>query len=214
MIICLDIEGTLISNAMSQIPRPGLYKFLEELNQITDEVVIYTTLTELKLRVILDILREEEAIPEWFAFAYRVPWSGKKKHLSYAAHKGAVEKRAIYLVDDYQGYIADEDREHWIPIRQFEQPFAEEDHELDRVLEVVRSIHQRELDYQDKWRELKMRVNASFDLPDQTVNALITICLDDGGKLSAGMREVFQGRVPEEIFDVVEKECEGWSDEK
>ena len=28
-VIALDLEGTLISNAHSQIPRPGLYRFLE-----------------------------------------------------------------------------------------------------------------------------------------------------------------------------------------
>jgi len=27
-VITLDLEGTLISNAMSQIPRPGLFEFL------------------------------------------------------------------------------------------------------------------------------------------------------------------------------------------
>jgi hypothetical protein len=28
-VIALDLEGTLISNARRQIPRPGLYQFLE-----------------------------------------------------------------------------------------------------------------------------------------------------------------------------------------
>jgi hypothetical protein len=29
IVIALDLEGTLISNAVSQFPRPGLYSFLE-----------------------------------------------------------------------------------------------------------------------------------------------------------------------------------------
>jgi hypothetical protein len=29
-ILALDLEGTLISNAISQIPRPGLHCFLED----------------------------------------------------------------------------------------------------------------------------------------------------------------------------------------
>jgi hypothetical protein len=33
-VLALDLEGTLISNAMSQIPRPGLYDFLEKVNNL------------------------------------------------------------------------------------------------------------------------------------------------------------------------------------
>ena len=41
--IALDLEGTLISNAMSQIPRPGLFSFLEECRRLVERVVMFTT---------------------------------------------------------------------------------------------------------------------------------------------------------------------------
>ena len=28
-VLAMDLEGTLVSNAVSQLPRPGLYDFLE-----------------------------------------------------------------------------------------------------------------------------------------------------------------------------------------
>ena len=45
-VIALDLEGTLISNAISQIPRPGLNKFLELCRSITNRVVIFTAVKE------------------------------------------------------------------------------------------------------------------------------------------------------------------------
>ncbi len=82
-------------------------------------------------------------IPAWFANSRHITWQGDKKLLKNTGHTPG----DVYLVDDYEGYIADEDRDHCISIRQFEQPYAEDDHELDRILEVIRGIHQRGLDY-------------------------------------------------------------------
>ena len=42
-ILALDLEGTLISNAVSQIPRSGLYEFLEYAQGQFDELVMFTT---------------------------------------------------------------------------------------------------------------------------------------------------------------------------
>ena len=47
-ILALDLEGTLISNAMSQIVRPHLKFFLEEVNVKFDKIVIYTAVSEEK----------------------------------------------------------------------------------------------------------------------------------------------------------------------
>mgnify|MGYP004712337163 CR=1 FL=1 len=51
-ILAMDLEGTLISNAVSQIPRPGLYQFLEAVNSKFDRLGIYTTVPEALLRSI------------------------------------------------------------------------------------------------------------------------------------------------------------------
>ena len=42
-ILALDLEGTLISNAVSQIPRPGLHRFLEDVRSQFEELVLFTT---------------------------------------------------------------------------------------------------------------------------------------------------------------------------
>ena len=66
-ILALDLEGTLISNAVSQIPRPGLYQFLEVAHELFEHLVIYTTVPEAAFRRISRLLVEEGSAPGWFA---------------------------------------------------------------------------------------------------------------------------------------------------
>ena len=47
-VIALDLEGTLISNAHSQIPRPVLYRFLDTCHALVGRVVMCTTVSELR----------------------------------------------------------------------------------------------------------------------------------------------------------------------
>jgi len=47
-VIALDLEGTPVSNAMSQIARPGLHEFLEFCRRAAPRVVIYTSVPEAK----------------------------------------------------------------------------------------------------------------------------------------------------------------------
>lgn len=42
-VIALDLEGTLIFNAISQIPRPDLYVFLNGCREITERIVMFTS---------------------------------------------------------------------------------------------------------------------------------------------------------------------------
>jgi hypothetical protein len=65
-ILALDLEGTLISNAVSQIPRPGLRDFLDYARTTFDEVVLFTTVSRhMSLRIAL-LLAEEGHVPGWF----------------------------------------------------------------------------------------------------------------------------------------------------
>ena len=66
-VIALDLEGTLISNAMSQIPRPGLKTFLELCYTITKRVVMFTAVSEEVFRAIAKRLVKEDYAPAWFA---------------------------------------------------------------------------------------------------------------------------------------------------
>jgi trehalose-6-phosphatase len=45
-ILALDLEGTLISNAISQIPRPGLVRFLNDMQSQFDRLVMFTTVSD------------------------------------------------------------------------------------------------------------------------------------------------------------------------
>ena len=58
LMIALDIEGTLISNAVSQFPRPGLFTFLEDCHQNFDQLVIFTAVNEVRFRSISRTLAE------------------------------------------------------------------------------------------------------------------------------------------------------------
>jgi hypothetical protein len=56
----LDLEGTLISNAVSQFPRPGLFIFLEYCHQnfvgvasrFETRLVIFTAVNEVRFRYV------------------------------------------------------------------------------------------------------------------------------------------------------------------
>lgn len=65
-VLALDVEGTLISNAMSQIPREGLRGFLEKCSELVPRIVIFTAVREEKFREIADRLVAESLAPAWF----------------------------------------------------------------------------------------------------------------------------------------------------
>jgi hypothetical protein len=64
--IALDLEGTLISNAVSQFPRPRLLTFLEYCHQNFDRLVIFTAVDEVRFRSISRTLAEAQDAPDWF----------------------------------------------------------------------------------------------------------------------------------------------------
>jgi NLI interacting factor-like phosphatase len=64
--IALDLEGTLISNAVSQFPRPGLLTFLEYCHQNFGRLVIFTAVNEVRFRSIARTLAEAQDVPACF----------------------------------------------------------------------------------------------------------------------------------------------------
>ena len=59
-IIALDLEGTLVSNAVSLFPRAGLYHFLEFCNSKAEKIVLFTAVTNRKAREIIQFLSAEK----------------------------------------------------------------------------------------------------------------------------------------------------------
>lgn len=130
-VVALDLEGTLISNAVSQFPRPGLFPFLEELNDRVPRIVIFTTVSEEVFRLIARTLIKEGSAPSWFDQLEYIPWPGRFKDLN--CIDGA-RLDSIRIVDDVGSYIVPEQQYLWLPISTFD-PSDEEDNELQRVLQ-------------------------------------------------------------------------------
>ena len=133
-VIALDVEGTLISNAVSQIARPDLRVFLEFCAKAVPRVVIYTSVREEKFRQIAGTLVGEGLAPEWFLTVEYVDWSGKHKDLRKIPH---VDVSRTVLVDDFEGYVYPGQEEQWISIRSYAAPYGADDDEFTRVQRVI-----------------------------------------------------------------------------
>lgn len=82
-VLALDLEGTLISNAMSQIPRPGLANFLTRCAEIFPRIVMFTTVKEDRFRTIARLLVDEGVAPDWFSDVEYITWHGETKDLRF-----------------------------------------------------------------------------------------------------------------------------------
>lgn len=122
-ILALDLEGTLISNAISQIPRPGLYQFLEEARSCFDQLVMFTTVPEERLRAIAALLVAEGSAPAWFTSLRYVEWSGKTKDLRFVSP----DCGGALLLDDHGAYVHPGQEDMWVEIPLFGSPYPSND---------------------------------------------------------------------------------------
>ncbi len=136
-VLALDLEGTIISNAMSQIPRPGLYEFLEQVRGLFPEILMFTMVSEEKFRPIAALLVYEKSAPAWFETIEYVRWHGKTKDLSFIP--GADVDHSL-LVDDYEIYVHPGQEDRWVKIKFFDYPYPYDDTGLSEVLEVLRKF--------------------------------------------------------------------------
>ena len=83
--LALDLEGTLISNAMSQLPRQGLYAFMEGCAQRFERVVIFSAVRAERTRAILETLAAEGDVPSWVGMgSTKICASLKRRILSWS----------------------------------------------------------------------------------------------------------------------------------
>jgi len=139
-VLALDLEGTLISNAMSQIARPGLREFLEFCGAAFPRLVMYTFISQDRFRQIARMLVNEGSAPGWFDALEYIEWDGKLKDLRRIA--GADPERTV-IVDDYEPYIHPRQRRQWVSIRPFDAPYPEEDRELVRIRAILEPMSTR-----------------------------------------------------------------------
>ncbi|WP_152206580.1 NIF family HAD-type phosphatase [Marinobacter changyiensis] len=130
--LCLDLEGTLISNAVSQIPRPGLYAFLESVSEVCD-LMLYTSVSTEKVDAIRTLLIEERAAPAWFADLSVIHPTGTLKHRARCARSDAM------LLDDQAAVVAPGEESWWVPIAEYLPPYSDHDGELIKALATIRS---------------------------------------------------------------------------
>ncbi|TFH64336.1 MAG: hypothetical protein E4G91_06135 [Candidatus Zixiibacteriota bacterium] len=139
-VLALDLEGTLISNAVSQIPRPGLYDFLDQAKKLFPRIVIFTTVPDELFRCVARGLVNSGDVPAWFAELQHVKWEGQVKDLRFV-NDSSVED--ILLVDDYEGYVSEDQKKQWIAIKSFESPYQADDRELIRILDELSALCRR-----------------------------------------------------------------------
>lgn len=123
MLLCLDLEGTLISNAVSQIPRPNLHQFLQQAAEICD-LMIYTSVSEKRVNAIQQLLCSEGTAPAWFKDLQVVRPTGTIKP------KAACGRSEALLLDDQPSVIAPGENSWWIPIPEYLPPYPDDDKEL------------------------------------------------------------------------------------
>lgn len=122
-ILALDLEGTLISNAVSQIPRPGLRTFLDHARSAFDEIVLFTTVPRHISLEIAMLLAKERCVPRWFAEVRYVEWTGSVKDLRFVSPRLG----QALLLDDYGLYIHADQQEFWVEAPLFEPPYPVDD---------------------------------------------------------------------------------------
>jgi hypothetical protein len=132
-VIALDLEQTLISNAVSQFPRPGLYDFLNNCRTICKRIVIFTAVKEPLFRAIAATLVEEGFAPGWFAEVEYIVWTGPRKNLNFITDATPSE---VILVDDFRDYIEDGHENSWVEIAPFIPPYSD-DGELNHAFELI-----------------------------------------------------------------------------
>ena len=138
-IVALDLEGTLISNAMSQFPRPGLWGFITFCLERFERTVVYTAVRPARARAVLELLAREGDAPEAFAAVEIVAWSGPVKDLRLIPGVGEARWREAVLVDDLEQYVAPGQASQWVPVEPWVSPYDANDRELERVQRVLAS---------------------------------------------------------------------------
>lgn len=139
--LALDLEGVLITNAISQFPRPGLMNFLNECEKLFGRanICIFNTVDERRFRDIANRLVIDKYAPGWFSEINYVDWVGEHKDLRFVDE----DIGRVILVDDYPPYIKSSQKHRLIQINQYLEPYTHEapdmfDTEFERVIKLIR----------------------------------------------------------------------------
>ncbi len=133
-VLALDLERTLIDDALSGRPRPGLRDFLAFCDERFGRVAVFTTVEEADAREVLSDLAARGFVPPaLFARLEFVGWSGEYKDLAFVP---GVPPADVRLVDDDGGWVRPDQRGQWVPVAPWD---GGPDAELVRVRAVLES---------------------------------------------------------------------------
>jgi hypothetical protein len=138
--IVLDLEGTLITSAVSQIPRPGISRFLNFCDIMFENVVIFSDISSRKACEIVKNLVDDYYAPKWFMtipILDRGFVSDNKKDLSYLSYFKIDPSKAL-IVDDNESYIVDDQLSQYVKIKCFDGN-EDSSEELVRIMDELSS---------------------------------------------------------------------------
>ncbi len=117
-VLALDLERTLISDAMNREPRPGLYDFLRFCTQRFERVVLFTSVNRAQAFAALNELREQGHVPaEFIDKVEYIVWDSKYKDLRNIAGASVEE---VLFVDDDAGWVLPGQEAQYIPIAEYD----------------------------------------------------------------------------------------------
>lgn len=140
-VIALDFEGTLVSNAISLFPRPGLFDFLEFCRVSFERIVMFTYVDENNLRRFIKILYDEGNVPEWFVNVEYVNWQDRPESIN-KRYKDLTcipdsKLAEVIIVDDMEKLFKDEHKQNLVLIESYSHPYTEDDNEFERIKKVL-----------------------------------------------------------------------------
>lgn len=113
-VLALDLERTLIDDARSARPRPGLAAFLAFCEARFGRVALFTTVEEPDAREVVAELGGRGCLPPGFADRLEyVAWTGQYKDLAFVPDATPDE---VLLVDDDAAWVRPNQREQWVPV--------------------------------------------------------------------------------------------------
>ncbi len=113
-LLALDLEATLIDDAFSANPRPGLLRFLTYCDETFPRVALLTTVDEETAREVVDQLADNGHAPSSFANRVEyIDWQGEYKDLRCAQ---GVEWNNILFIDDDHGWVHPNQVSQHVPI--------------------------------------------------------------------------------------------------
>jgi NLI interacting factor-like phosphatase len=131
-VLALDLERTLIDDALSGRPRPGLRDFLAFCHERFERVTMFTTVEEADAREVMEALADLGFVPPGLlARLEYVGWSGEYKDLRFVV--GATPGEVV-LVDDAAGWVRPDQRARWVAIAAWD---GGPDGELPRVRDLL-----------------------------------------------------------------------------